>query len=118
MTWSDNESTSDGESSDELINLALVGLNDEYTVQGDTEEVRVNNDISDSNDNGSEVNSFNRGLYSSSPILDELTMQEHNNVSIGEFLELKATNTKLEEKNAYLRKIVYDLMTKKTSKEP
>lgn len=41
-------------------------------------------------------------------------MHEYSNMSRKKFLALKAENSKLEENNAYLRKLFCDLMTEQT----
>ena len=115
LTWSDDEnSASDDESGDEMVNLALVGLDDEDTMRGITEDGLEESDASDLDDNSSEVNSINSDSNSSNHSLDELTLQRHSTISIVEFMELKNENNELEKKNASLRKMISELLDEKT----
>lgn len=104
MSWNDEDDSASGdESSDEMFNLALVIPEDEVTIRGNTYEILVGSDL---DDNTSEDNTFNFYLSTSIPILDELNMQDHSNVSSEKFLELKAEINKVEENNGHFRKIV------------
>lgn len=90
----DKESESYDEWSDEIIKLALVGINDEGIIKGNT-EVLVDSDVSYSEISHSEVNSFNYDSSTNTHIFEYLTMWELSNVSIEEFLALKDENNKL-----------------------
>ncbi|KAK1388073.1 hypothetical protein POM88_016251 [Heracleum sosnowskyi] len=102
------------ECGDEMVNLALVGLDDEDTIRGITEDGLVESDASDSDDNSSEVNFINSDSNSINHSLDELTLQRHNTISIVEFMELNNENNELEKKNASLQKMISELMAEKT----
>ena len=73
-----------------MANLALVGHDDKDPVRGNTKEVLVESDVSNSDDNNSEVNSFNFYLSASTPILDKITMHRISDIFVTEFMELKA----------------------------
>lgn len=102
-------STSGIELKEDLDHLAFVGIDDEV-LQDKTEEVLLENDVPDLESNASEVNSFYSKKTSENVIKESLTMQGKKVVSIDEFLELKAANSNLKEKNNYLKKMVYDII--------
>ena len=108
MTWSDDDSVSSDDSSGDMVNLALVGIDDD-SVRGNSESGCIE---SDSEEDQSEVNSCKYQLLSENVVLEPLTMQECENVSMGEYYSLKAENSKLKEKNGYLKTMVQDLMSK------
>ena len=111
ITWSDDDSEESDESSDEMVNLALVGM-DTDSVRGHTEELLAE---TDSEDDQSEVNSFTFDSNSDNIMLESLTIQEPSKVSLEEIEALKAENSKLNEKNSYLKNMVQDLMSKMDS---
>lgn len=84
MTWSDDDSTPEDDSSEDMMNLALVGIDDE-SVQGNSEVVYAETDFEEDQ---SEVNSFKYYVSSDDDILESLTMQEHNSVTIEEHITL------------------------------
>ncbi|KAL8109944.1 hypothetical protein AgCh_025879 [Apium graveolens] len=108
MTWSDDDSVSSDDSSGDMVNLALVGLDDD-SFRGNSESGYIE---SDSEEDQSEVNSCKYNLSSEKIVLEPLTMQECEDVSMGEYYSLKAENNKLKEKNNYLKTMVQDLMSK------
>ena len=111
LTWSDDEediSPSDSDNNDDLVNLALVGMEDD-TVRGLTEEIIAE---SDSEDDTSEVNSFKFDNSSDNITLDQLTMQDQESIPKKEYNSVRTENSKLLEKNSYLRQMVHDLMAK------
>lgn len=111
MSWSDDEDyTSDAETSNESVNLVLVGHNDVDMVRGLTNDVIFEEGSSESDDNNSEINSFNFDLSNNNVILDGLTMYDYSPINVQEYEKLKAENNKLEEKNSYLRKMILDLV--------
>ena len=85
MTWSDDDSVSSDDSSGDMVNLALVGLDDD-SVRGNLESGCIE---SDSEEDQSEVNSCKYQLLSENVVLEPLTMQECENVSMGEYYSLK-----------------------------
>nr|XP_017256458.1 PREDICTED: restin homolog [Daucus carota subsp. sativus] len=89
LTWSDDEeeSASNDESGEELINLALVGMEDD-NVQGLTDDGLVETDSEDDNS------------------------EEQDHIPNEEYNSLKAENSKLIEKNNYLKNMVQELMQK------
>ncbi|KAK1396192.1 hypothetical protein POM88_006055 [Heracleum sosnowskyi] len=115
INWSDEEINSNEDSNEDMLNFALVGIDDDM-VRGNTEEVHVNSDVSHSDFDveSSAVNSFQFNISSENVILESLTMQEHSNISIVEFMELKNEKNELEKKNASLRKMISELMAEKT----
>ena len=94
-----------------MVNLALVGM-DTDSVHRHTEEILAETDYADDQ---SDVNSFTFDSTSDNIMLESLTMQEPDNVSLNEYMTLKAENNKLNEKNAYLKNMVQDLMSKMDS---
>ncbi|XP_063942869.1 uncharacterized protein LOC108194565 [Daucus carota subsp. sativus] len=110
LTWSDDEeeSASSDESGEELINLALVGMEDD-NVRGLTDDGLVE---TDSEDDNSEVSSFKFDISNDNLVLEQLTMQEQDHIPNEEYNSLKAENSKLIEKNNYLKNMVQELMQK------
>jgi polyhydroxyalkanoate synthesis regulator phasin len=105
MTWSDEEtSASENESADEMVNLALVGLEPEQS----------GSDTSDSDCSSSEVKFSSYHSPTHKSIFGGLTLQEHNKSYVMEIMELKNENNELEKKNAHLKKIISELMAEKT----
>lgn len=109
LTCNDDVSTSGAKLNEGMDHLAFVGL-DHKVLQDKTEEVLLESDVSNSKSDVGEVNSFNFQKTSENIIMESLTMQEHNNMSMEEFMALKNENSKLKEKNAHLKKVVSDLM--------
>lgn len=68
LTWSDDDSDSSDDSSEDMVNLALVGLNDE-----DTSQSLEDSDNSESEDDISEVNSIKSDFQSTPTMQKELT---------------------------------------------
>ncbi|XP_063945972.1 uncharacterized protein LOC135151451 [Daucus carota subsp. sativus] len=110
LTWSDDEeeSASSDDSGEEMINLALVGMEDD-NVRGLTKDGLVE---TNSEDDNSEVSSFRFDLSSDNLVLEQLTMQELDHIQNEEYNSLKAENSKLIEKNNYLKNMVQELMQK------
>lgn len=109
MTCNDDATTSGIELKEDMNHLALVGLNVER-LQHNTEEILLESDVSNSESDASEVNSFYSNETFENTSLEQLTVQEHSNVTMEEFLAIKAEYSKLKEKNAHLKKVVSDLM--------
>ncbi|XP_063941414.1 uncharacterized protein LOC135149600 [Daucus carota subsp. sativus] len=110
LTWSDDEeeSASSDDSGEEMINLALVGMEDD-NVRGLTKDGLVE---TDSEDDNSEVSSFRFDLSSDNLVLEQLTMQELDHIQNEEYNSLKVENSKLIEKNNYLKNMVQELIQK------
>ena len=100
QTWSDNDdSESSDDTSEEMVNLALVGLDDDDSVLSHPDDGLME---SDSEDDKSEVNSFKFRISSDNIVLEQLTMQEPKNVSIEEYNSVKAEIKDLKAKVEYL----------------
>uniref|UniRef100_A0A161ZLB0 CCHC-type domain-containing protein n=1 Tax=Daucus carota subsp. sativus TaxID=79200 RepID=A0A161ZLB0_DAUCS len=105
LTWSDDEDESaSDDSSDEMVNLALVGLDGSIdTTDSDT-------------DTNSEVNSINSELNTIDTTTCELTMQDKSCLSIMELIDLKNENYELEKENVHLKKVIGDFLNEKSVK--
>lgn len=79
------------------------------TIQGLTDEVLVE---SDSKDDNSEFSSFRFDISSNNIILKQLTMYELERIHVQEYNSVRTKNSKLAEKNAYLKNMVQELMEK------
>lgn len=79
------------------------------TIQGLTDEVLVE---SDSKDDNSEFSSFRFDISSNNIILKQLTMHELERIHVQEYNSVRTKNSKLAEKNAYLKNMVQELMEK------
>ena len=100
LTWSDNDdSESSDDTSEEMVNLALVGLDDDDSVLSHPDDGLME---SDSEDDKSEVNSFKFRISSDNIVLEQLTMQEPKSVSIEEYNSVKAEIKDLKAKVEYL----------------
>lgn len=98
-----------------MLNFALVGIDDD-TVRGNTEEVLVESDNSNSDAESSAVNSFQFNTSSENIIFDELTMQDQCNISMVKLMQLKNEIYELKNENFHLRKVISEFMAEKISK--
>ena len=82
---------------------------DDDNVRGLTDDGLVE---TDSEDDNSEVSSFKFDISNDNLVLEQLTMQEQDHIPNEEYNSLMAENSKLIEKNNYLKNMVQELMQK------